>query len=109
MEKDRKQVIDILVTGLARLEYRGYDSAGIAIDGDTEKDTIEETYTERTFTEKMAREESLADIDGGSVIQYHGGTSEKDQGGTATDWKAHLAHHPCASGCGHYCWAANDL
>ncbi|KAK0554468.1 glutamine--fructose-6-phosphate transaminase (isomerizing) [Tilletia horrida] len=40
VEKDRRQVIDILVNGLARLEYRGYDSAGIAVDGDTEKETL---------------------------------------------------------------------
>ncbi|KAG9286745.1 hypothetical protein G9A89_012295 [Geosiphon pyriformis] len=33
--KDRKTIIDILVSGLARLEYRGYDSAGIAVDGET--------------------------------------------------------------------------
>ncbi|KAK4685277.1 glutamine---fructose-6-phosphate transaminase (isomerizing), partial [Tremellales sp. Uapishka_1] len=34
-EKDRKYVCDVLCNGLARLEYRGYDSAGIGIDGDT--------------------------------------------------------------------------
>ena len=28
----RKQIADILINGLRRLEYRGYDSAGIAID-----------------------------------------------------------------------------
>lgn len=28
----RKQISDILINGLRRLEYRGYDSAGIAID-----------------------------------------------------------------------------
>ncbi|CAD6969604.1 unnamed protein product, partial [Tilletia controversa] len=28
VEKDRRQVIEILVNGLQRLEYRGYDSAG---------------------------------------------------------------------------------
>ncbi|OJT08142.1 Glutamine--fructose-6-phosphate aminotransferase [isomerizing] [Trametes pubescens] len=33
-EKDRKQICEILVAGLARQEYRGYDSAGIGIDGD---------------------------------------------------------------------------
>ncbi|KAH9050878.1 L-glutamine D-fructose 6-phosphate amidotransferase [Lactarius deliciosus] len=32
--KDRKEVCDILCNGLARQEYRGYDSAGIGIDGD---------------------------------------------------------------------------
>ncbi|WWD04842.1 glutamine-fructose-6-phosphate transaminase (isomerizing) [Kwoniella europaea PYCC6329] len=35
VEKDRKYVCDVLCNGLARLEYRGYDSAGIGIDGDT--------------------------------------------------------------------------
>ncbi|WVQ96663.1 glutamine-fructose-6-phosphate transaminase (isomerizing) [Kwoniella sp. CBS 9459] len=34
VEKDRKYVCDVLCNGLARLEYRGYDSAGIGIDGD---------------------------------------------------------------------------
>lgn len=33
-EKDRKTICEILVNGLARQEYRGYDSAGIGIDGD---------------------------------------------------------------------------
>ena len=28
IEKDRKYVCDVLCNGLARLEYRGYDSAG---------------------------------------------------------------------------------
>uniref|UniRef100_F1KTW2 glutamine--fructose-6-phosphate transaminase (isomerizing) n=1 Tax=Ascaris suum TaxID=6253 RepID=F1KTW2_ASCSU len=31
--KKRSEVIDILLRGLQRMEYRGYDSAGIAIDG----------------------------------------------------------------------------
>lgn len=34
VEKDRKFILDTLVNGLARLEYRGYDSAGLAVDGD---------------------------------------------------------------------------
>lgn len=34
VERDRKSVCDILTNGLQRLEYRGYDSAGIGIDGD---------------------------------------------------------------------------
>lgn len=33
-EKSRQEVIHILLNGLSRLEYRGYDSAGIAVDGD---------------------------------------------------------------------------
>ncbi|PVU88342.1 hypothetical protein BB559_004863 [Furculomyces boomerangus] len=34
-QKDRKFVIDTLLNGLSRLEYRGYDSAGLVIDGDS--------------------------------------------------------------------------
>lgn len=30
----RQEIIDILIKGLQRLEYRGYDSAGIGVDGD---------------------------------------------------------------------------
>lgn len=32
--KSRREVLELLVTGLKRLEYRGYDSAGVAIDGE---------------------------------------------------------------------------
>ncbi|ODV87912.1 hypothetical protein CANARDRAFT_192894, partial [[Candida] arabinofermentans NRRL YB-2248] len=34
VNKSRGQIIDTLVEGLTKLEYRGYDSAGIGIDGD---------------------------------------------------------------------------
>ena len=34
VEKSRGEIIDTLIEGLERLEYRGYDSTGIAIDGD---------------------------------------------------------------------------
>ncbi|KAJ2088042.1 glutamine--fructose-6-phosphate transaminase (isomerizing), partial [Coemansia sp. S100] len=40
VEKDRRYVTDTLLNGLSRLEYRGYDSAGIAIDGDSETETV---------------------------------------------------------------------
>ncbi|XP_064624172.1 glutamine--fructose-6-phosphate aminotransferase [isomerizing] 1-like isoform X12 [Lineus longissimus] len=32
----RKQILEILINGLKRLEYRGYDSAGVAVDGGNE-------------------------------------------------------------------------
>lgn len=35
-EKKRSEVVDVLLNGLSRLEYRGYDSAGMAVDGDTD-------------------------------------------------------------------------
>jgi len=30
--KSRQEIVDLLIKGLQRLEYRGYDSAGIAVD-----------------------------------------------------------------------------
>ena len=35
--RDRKAILEFLFTGLRRLEYRGYDSAGISIDSDVSK------------------------------------------------------------------------
>ncbi|KAJ9138272.1 Isomerising glucosamine-fructose-6-phosphate aminotransferase [Coniochaeta hoffmannii] len=40
VEKDRKFIIDTLINGLSRLEYRGYDSAGFAIDGDKKNEVF---------------------------------------------------------------------
>ncbi|XP_077999413.1 glutamine--fructose-6-phosphate aminotransferase [isomerizing] 1-like [Glandiceps talaboti] len=34
--KTRKEILELLIKGLQRLEYRGYDSAGLAIDGGNE-------------------------------------------------------------------------
>ncbi|KAJ2370661.1 glutamine--fructose-6-phosphate transaminase (isomerizing), partial [Coemansia sp. RSA 2607] len=40
VEKDRRYVTDTLLNGLSRLEYRGYDSSGIAMDGEENEDTV---------------------------------------------------------------------
>lgn len=40
IEKSRKDIIDTLTEGLSRLEYRGYDSTGIAVDGDADSSTL---------------------------------------------------------------------
>ena len=34
VSRDRGEVLDLLFTGLRRLEYRGYDSAGVCVDAD---------------------------------------------------------------------------
>ncbi|KAG5459522.1 MAG: nucleophile aminohydrolase, partial [Olpidium bornovanus] len=39
-EKDRRYILDTLLGGLSRQEYRGYDSAGIAVDGDKENEVF---------------------------------------------------------------------
>lgn len=38
--KSRKEILEFLVTGLKRLEYRGYDSAGVAVDNLDGSETI---------------------------------------------------------------------
>ena len=43
VKRDRKFIADILINGLHRLEYRGYDSSGIAFDGDN----IEQNNTDK--------------------------------------------------------------
>ena len=40
VDKDRKFILDTLINGLLRLEYRGYDSAGVAVDGDMPKEIM---------------------------------------------------------------------
>lgn len=39
-EKTREEVLEILCNGLAREEYRGYDSAGLGIDGDKPREVV---------------------------------------------------------------------
>jgi glucosamine--fructose-6-phosphate aminotransferase (isomerizing) len=38
--KTRKEILDLLIKGLQRLEYRGYDSAGVGVDGPTSNANI---------------------------------------------------------------------
>ena len=44
--KTRKEILDLLIEGLQRLEYRGYDSAGVGIDGFNGNATIEVGFYE---------------------------------------------------------------
>ena len=38
--KSRKEILELLIRGLQRLEYRGYDSAGVGVDGPTGNSSI---------------------------------------------------------------------
>lgn len=40
VEKSRGDIVDTLINGLERLEYRGYDSSGIAVDADNKNETL---------------------------------------------------------------------
>jgi glucosamine--fructose-6-phosphate aminotransferase (isomerizing) len=41
--RTRREILKCLIKGLERLEYRGYDSAGVAIDGEFAPKVIKQT------------------------------------------------------------------
>ncbi|BFZ62781.1 glutamine--fructose-6-phosphate transaminase (isomerizing) [Saitoella coloradoensis] len=62
VEKQRGEILDILVSGLQRLEYRGYDSAGLAVDGDAQDETfIFKEVGKVSALRKMIEEEGKPD------------------------------------------------
>ncbi|CAA92735.1 glutamine--fructose-6-phosphate transaminase (isomerizing) [Caenorhabditis elegans] len=56
--KKRSEIVDILVQGLQRMEYRGYDSAGIAIDGSND---IENPHSKIALLRKRGKVSVLND------------------------------------------------
>ncbi|KAG4301092.1 hypothetical protein PCK1_002791 [Pneumocystis canis] len=40
VERERSYILNVLLEGLLKLEYRGYDSSGLAVDGDNEKEVL---------------------------------------------------------------------
>lgn len=47
VERERRYILEVLLNGLRRLEYRGYDSSGIAIDSDL--DAVEVSLKEAPY------------------------------------------------------------
>jgi len=62
VEKDRGYIIDTLTNGLKRLEYRGYDSAGLAIDGDNNDILIYRQVGKVKALEQLIKEDTQLDI-----------------------------------------------
>ncbi|KAK4512407.1 uncharacterized protein ATC70_003106 [Mucor velutinosus] len=58
-EKSRREVCDTLLNGLSRLEYRGYDSAGFAVDGDNEDILIMKQVGKVAALRKLVDEQQL--------------------------------------------------
>jgi len=59
--QDRRFVLETLVNGLQRMEYRGYDSAGLEIEGD---DPMEPLIFKEVGKVRMLKEKAMnADID----------------------------------------------
>ncbi|KAG9751494.1 isomerising glucosamine-fructose-6-phosphate aminotransferase, partial [Aureobasidium melanogenum] len=80
VEKDRKTILDTLVNGLARLEYRGYDSAGLAIDGDKRNEVYAFKEVGKVAKLKQLIEDEKPDLT--KVFDAHAGIAH-------TRWATH--------------------
>ncbi|KAF2222353.1 glucosamine-fructose-6-phosphate aminotransferase [Elsinoe ampelina] len=80
VEKDRKYILDTLVNGLSRLEYRGYDSAGLAIDGDKKNEVFAFKEVGKVAKLKALIEEEKPDLT--KVFDSHAGIAH-------TRWATH--------------------
>lgn len=80
MEKDRKFILDTLLNGLARLEYRGYDSAGLVIDGNKKKEVLAFKEVGKVVKLRKLIDESSLDLT--KVFDSHAGIAH-------TRWATH--------------------
>ena len=80
VEKDRKYIIETLVNGLSRLEYRGYDSAGLAVDGDRKNEVLAFKEVGKVAKLKQLITESEPDMN--KIFDSHAGIAH-------TRWATH--------------------
>ncbi|KAM0332363.1 hypothetical protein ACHAQA_002640 [Verticillium albo-atrum] len=80
VEKDRKFIVDTLINGLSRLEYRGYDSAGLAVDGDKKNEVFAYKEVGKVAKLKQLIEESKPDLT--QIFDSHAGIAH-------TRWATH--------------------
>ncbi|EEB09517.1 glutamine-fructose-6-phosphate transaminase [Schizosaccharomyces japonicus yFS275] len=69
VERDRGSILNTLVKGLKRLEYRGYDSAGIAVDGDEGQDFL--LFKEVGKVNKLAETVEKSNVDMSKKFKTH--------------------------------------
>lgn len=80
IERDRRYIVDTLLNGLARLEYRGYDSAGLAVDGDKKNEVFAFKEVGKVAKLKELIEECKPDAD--KTFESHAGIAH-------TRWATH--------------------
>ncbi|KAF1815999.1 glutamine:fructose-6-phosphate amidotransferase [Eremomyces bilateralis CBS 781.70] len=80
VEKDRKFIVNTLVNGLSRLEYRGYDSAGFAVDGDKKNEVLAFKEVGKVAKLREMIEEAKPDLT--KVFDSHAGIAH-------TRWATH--------------------
>jgi len=73
-------ILRLTATGLSRLEYRGYDSAGLAIDGDKKNEVFAFKEVGKVAKLKALIEEEKPDLD--KVFDSHAGIAH-------TRWATH--------------------
>ncbi|XP_072154302.1 glutamine--fructose-6-phosphate aminotransferase [isomerizing] 2 isoform X2 [Bemisia tabaci] len=80
--KTRREILELLVNGLKRLEYRGYDSAGLAIDTPNGKDVsiIKKSGKVQALEDEIKSKEEVLDVD--ATTEYHVGIAH-------TRWATH--------------------
>ncbi|KAI3406223.2 GFA1 [Candida oxycetoniae] len=89
VDKSRGEIIDNLIEGLQRLEYRGYDSAGLAVDGslvksqDGEEEYMASIIVKTPGKVKVLKQKLIDDeIDRSAVFDNHVGIAH-------TRWATH--------------------
>ncbi|BDD63202.1 glutamine--fructose-6-phosphate transaminase(isomerizing) [Monascus purpureus] len=80
IERDRRYIVDTLLNGLARLEYRGYDSTGLAVDGDKKNEVFAFKEVGKVAKLKELIEECKPDAD--KTFESHAGIAH-------TRWATH--------------------
>lgn len=80
--KTRREILELLVNGLKRLEYRGYDSAGVAVDSPDGKDMsiVKKSGKVKALEEEIFNSGAKLDFDG--VTTCHVGIAH-------TRWATH--------------------
>jgi len=80
--KTRKEILDLLINGLKRLEYRGYDSAGVGIDGPNDEGIV---LVKKKGKVQMLKEEIEATAESLNMEKEH----EVHVGISHTRWATH--------------------